>query len=292
MKNPGQTLKIFLVDGFAGGLKVIEKSNWIGKAVACSRSQFPKVKDRPEFKKTGVYLIYAQDAGEVIPTIYIGEGDPVLQRLESHDRNKDFWENLILFTSKDESLNKAHIQYLESRLVELANKAKKCNLENGNSPTLPALSESDIADMEAFLDNMILIYGVLGISVFETPSINIYSNTPNPVVQNSLSLSGGKASAVGFESIEGFIVLKGAKANLTSAPSMSEGIKAFREWMIKDGLFERGDDYFTLTQDYTFSSPSKASSVLLGRNSNGRIEWKNKEGITLKELQDKVEGEK
>ena len=42
-----------------------------------------------------------------------------------------------------------------------------------------------------------------------------------------------------------------------------------------------------LTQDYTFSSPSMASSVVLGRTSNGRIEWKTTDGETLKELQEK-----
>jgi len=122
----GVTVKLFLVDGTASGLKVIEKSNWTGRAIACSRAQFPSIKKRGEFNRTGVYLLMGFDDEEQIPIAYIGEGDPVLPRLESHEKSKDFWESLVVFSSKDENLNKAHIQCLESCLIELAHKAKRC----------------------------------------------------------------------------------------------------------------------------------------------------------------------
>lgn len=287
MKKVGQTLKIFLADGIAEGLKVIEKSNWVGKCISCSRSQFSKVKERNEFKKTGVYLIYGLDINNNQPIIYIGEGDPVLQRLEAHERNKDFWDHLILFTSKDENLNKAHIQYLESRLVEMAHTAKRCRLENGNSPAQPALSESDVADMENFLDNMVLIYGVLGLSVFETPKIE---NSPkaNSEKNEKLFLKGPQAEAIGYDSIEGFIVLKGAKAKVAEVESLPEAIKISRSQLVTDGLFVQKENSYELTQDYTFTSPSKAASIFLARSANGRIEWKNKSGKTLKDIQENI----
>lgn len=282
MKNFGQTLKIFLVDGIPEGLRIIEKSNWIGRCLACSRTQFPKIKDRLEFKKTGLYLIYGVDLNNLQPTIYIGEGDPVLQRIEAHDRNKDFWDHLILFTSKDENLNKAHIQYLESRLVAMAQNAKKCRLENGNTPALPALSESDVADMESFLENMVLVYGVLGVDVFETPKIDL----KNSQTAESLSIKGPNTTATGYESMEGFIVIKGAKATSLETPSLPETIKAARAQMLADGLFSRSENSLILMQDYTFTSPSTAAAIFLGRSANGRTEWKNSKGVTLKELQE------
>ena len=286
MKVVGQTLKIFLADGIAEGLRVIEKSNWIGKCIACSRSQFPKVKNREEFKKTGIYLIYGMDLNNNQPIIYLGEGDPVLPRLEAHDRSKDFWEHLILFTSKDENLNKAHIQYLESRLVGMAQTAKRCRLENGNSPTQPALSESDVADMEHFLENMVLIYGVLGLPVFETPNIENRASDNN----EQLHLKGLQAEATGFDSAEGFIVLKGSKAKLTDVESLPEPIKISRAQLVSDGLFVQKDNSYELTQDYTFTSPSKAAAIFLARSANGRIEWKTKAGKTLKDIQENGQG--
>ena len=57
----------------------------------------------------------------------------------SHAKNKDFWTHGVAFTSKDQSLNKAHVQHLEARLVQLAAEAKRCELDNANIPQAPEL---------------------------------------------------------------------------------------------------------------------------------------------------------
>ncbi|MDY3005953.1 DUF4357 domain-containing protein [Anaerococcus porci] len=41
-----------------------------------------------------------------------------------------------------------------------------------------------------------------------------------------------------------------------------------------------------MSKDYLFNSPSYASAFLLGMNTNGKTDWKIKEGITLKELEE------
>ena len=46
-----------------------------------------------------------------------------------------------------------------------------------------------------------------------------------------------------------------------------------------------------LTEDYVFASPSTAAMVMLGRTSNGRVEWKTAAGQTLKALQTAGAGE-
>jgi hypothetical protein len=148
----GFSIRIFLADGTPDGLRIVEKSNWIGRGVICPRSQFREAKVRPEFNKTGVYVLRGPSQEGDLPTVYIGEGDPVLPRVERHFATKDFWTSLILFTSKDENLNKAHVQYLEARLTALARDAKRCLLDNGNVPQLPSLSEADTAEMEGFLE--------------------------------------------------------------------------------------------------------------------------------------------
>ncbi|MDQ6952058.1 MAG: DUF4357 domain-containing protein [Mariprofundaceae bacterium] len=45
------------------------------------------------------------------------------------------------------------------------------------------------------------------------------------------------------------------------------------------------DGALIFQKDYLFSSPSGASTITLGRSSNGWIEWKNKKGETLKALE-------
>jgi hypothetical protein len=56
------------------------------------------------------------------------------------------------------------------------------------------------------------------------------------------------------------------------------------------GLLVPAANGYTLTQDYVFGSPSSAAMVLLGRTDNGRIEWKDSAGRTLKEIQEAAVG--
>ena len=116
-------------------MKIVEKSDWVGRAIVCPRSKFTDLRLRPEFSKTGVYLLVGQSSPDDLLTAYIGEGDPVGDRLVQHQKLKDFWSSVVFFTSKDDNLNKAHVQYLEARLIALAKQAKRCTLENATAPT-------------------------------------------------------------------------------------------------------------------------------------------------------------
>ena len=165
------SIRLFLPDGAPDGLRLVERSNWTGCGVVCPRALFPQAKGRPEFARTGVYVLVGPSEAADLPSIYVGEGDPVLPRLEDHQRNKDFWTWLIVFVAKDINLNKAHVQYLEARLIELAREARRSRLENNNKPQRPALSESDAADAESFLEDMLGIYPLVGLSAFERPVV-------------------------------------------------------------------------------------------------------------------------
>jgi hypothetical protein len=167
MKTPPFSLRIFVVDGDPDGLRVVERSNWIGKAVVFPRSLFPKVKTRDEFGQTGVYLLLGPNDDSTGELLYIGEGDPVKPRLESHFANKDFWTHAVFFVAGTGHLNKAHVKYLESQLISLAKTAKRTPLDNRNEPGEPTLSEADRADMDVFLGNLLSMLPVLGIKAFE-----------------------------------------------------------------------------------------------------------------------------
>jgi hypothetical protein len=111
------SIRIFLPDGNADGVKVLEKSNWSGCALVVPRALFPEAKKRKEFDAPGVYILVGPSDDGDLPTVYIGEADPIGRRLDRHYSQKDFWTCAVFFTSKDGTINKAHIQHLESRLV-------------------------------------------------------------------------------------------------------------------------------------------------------------------------------
>lgn len=51
------SLRIFVADGDPDGLRLVERSNWVGKAMVFPRALLPKIKQRAELSQTGVYLL-------------------------------------------------------------------------------------------------------------------------------------------------------------------------------------------------------------------------------------------
>jgi Domain of unknown function (DUF4357) len=274
------SIRIFLADGSPSGLKFVEKSNWSGLGVVCPRPRFSSVKTRVEFDKAAVYLLLGPSETSDIPLAYIGQGDPVKARIEQHHSKKDFWTIAYFFTSKDANLNKAHIQYLEHRLISIAKNAKRCKLENNANPAAPSLSEAELSDVEAFLEEMLLCFPVLGVTVFENPEIKI---DPKRI----LLLERKGIHATGYESEDGFVVCKGSTAVAGTVSSIWTHAIALREELKKQGiLIQKTNELFELTQDYAFSSPSLAAGLLVGASINGRDVWRTYKGITLKQLQE------
>jgi hypothetical protein len=112
------SLRIFVADGDPDGLRIVEKSNWIGKVLVFPRALLPQVKARPELAQTGVYLLLGPRPDGEGEMLYVGEGDPILPRLQEHQSKKDFWTRAIGFTTTTAGqLNKAHVQFLEARLA-------------------------------------------------------------------------------------------------------------------------------------------------------------------------------
>lgn len=140
------SLRIFVIDGDPDGLRIAERSNWVGKSVIFPRSLYPKIKNRDEFQQTGVYLLIGTRETDEVEMLYIGEGDPVGPRFDSHFAKKDFWNKAVFFTAGVGHLNKAHVQYLEAQLIQKAKAAKQMPLENKNEPNEPSLSEADRAE--------------------------------------------------------------------------------------------------------------------------------------------------
>jgi len=273
------SIKIFLAEGSPTGLRIVEKSNWIGQGVVFPRSGLAEVKGRAEFGKTGVYVVSGPSEETGRERIYIGEGDPVRPRLDSHAAKKDFWTQGFVFISKDNNLNKAHVQYLEARLCELAAVAKRVELDNGNSPARPSLSEADQAEMEAFLAEMLVCFPVLGLSAFEMPAERAAS-------ARVFFAKARGTDAKGFETDDGFVVKAGSVVSSGEVDSMPPSFSAMRKQLRDAGVIAEQGAQSVFTQDYAFGSPSTAASVVLGRNANGRVEWKDDTGRTLKQVQE------
>ena len=187
------TIRIFVPDGNSDSVRIIDRMNWTGLGIYFPRDKWSSTKRRPEFSNTGVYILVGYESEEdELPTLYIGQGDGVRNRIESHFHNKDFWDWGIVFVSTSRSgLNRAHITWLEYALIERANAAHRSRLDNGNIPQEPALSESEKADTRAFLKEIVQILPLVGLKAFEIPE---------PVVK--ASTAGEPAAAIGDGTVQ------------------------------------------------------------------------------------------
>jgi hypothetical protein len=267
-----------MADGDPDGLKVVTKSGWSGVGLVVPRALLGEAKRRNEFARSGVYLLVGPPDSGTLPKVYIGEGDPVRNRIEQHSRKYDFWTRAVVFTDTG-SLNKAHVQYLEAELVRRATEAKRCKLENLNTPTLPSISDATTAEARGYLDALLLCLPILGYQFFDSA----------PAPRNKTleyELRGRGIRARGFETPGGFVVKAGSTAATTETDSCHGFLKSMRAELLANKVLSERDGHLELIQDYVFTSPSMASGVMLGASSNGRIAWKTRDRKTLKLVQE------
>lgn len=275
------SIRLFLAEGTPDGLWVVEKSNWTGIGLVASRPGYQALRSRAELAGPGIYvLVGPADGSAHSQRVYIGETDVLRSRLDTHFKSKDFWTRCIVFTAKDANLNKAHVRYLESRLIALAHAARRTEIENSAASSLPSLSEADTADMEAFLEDLLLLFPVVGLSAFDAPAPTAHHRAA------VLHLTGKGAKATGYETADGFVVHAGSTGRPDTVPSIHPYARNLRDSLVAEGVIATDGDSLRLTQDYLFGSPSTAAMVLLGRTANGRLEWKADDGTTLKDIQE------
>lgn len=168
--NDPFTIRVFVLDGDPSSVRIIDRLNWTGKCISFPRAKWSAIRTREEFKSIGVYILSGPSlADEELPTIYVGQGDGVSNRIDSHDSEKDFWDRCHAFVSSNNGLNRAHVTWLEHALVRRAKEAARCILDNANEPREPILTEAEKADTQSFLKEVLQILPLDGLHAFEIP---------------------------------------------------------------------------------------------------------------------------
>ncbi|HOU53688.1 MAG TPA: GIY-YIG nuclease family protein [Myxococcota bacterium] len=291
----GKTIRIYLADGSPTGIRHAELVNWTGQAIVCPRARIGELAAWEESKRPGVYVLFGEDETATKPRAYIGEAENVLDRLQSHIKNKDFWDRVVLFTSKDANLTKAHVKYLEARFIQLAIEAARMVLENGNAPQLPALPRPDRDAMEDFLEPARILLSALGFPLLQPlvkkASIET-SGKAGPLASIRLFFKVPKlgVDAQGAATDEGFVVFAGSLGAARIQDYLNQGWKDRREELQADGSLVVERDNVRFTRDVLFSSASAAAAIVCGGSRNGREVWKTKTGKTLKVLEEELTG--
>lgn len=295
----GKSIRIYLADATVTGIRYAELVNWTGHAIACPRNRLNELKNWPESSKPGIYFLFEGRFGSSKPTAYIGESENVAQRLTNHDRKKDFWSEVVIFTSKDENLTKAHIKYLESALVYLSKNADRYELENGNTPSESSLPRADRDAMKEFVENVRMVLGTLGYSILE-PILKSKGSSEGIVESSDLNESENvlrnlfftvnNLSAQGAVTDEGFVLKKGSQLSKSNSESMPGKLSTTKEKLLVDGVLKDEGAYLVASEDILFNSSSYAAAIVAGTSRSGPQSWKTTTGKTIKKVEDEELG--
>ena len=290
----GKSIRIYLKQGSVTGIKLAEVVNLTIQALSSPRKKISELNEffHEQVNTQGIYFLIGDDDETGKSKVYIGEGESVWERLKSHAVNKDFWSEVIVFTSKDDNITKAHIKYLESRLIEITKETERYILENSNTPSLNSLPLPDRDAMEEFISNVKLLNGVFGHKFLESQINNrndIDNSRQNKIVSNvqdeiELHLKVKNINAKAFQTDEGIVVLEGSQ--VAENTSENYGYKTLRDKLIQDGTIQMTTEGFLVfVKKHLFTSPSAAAAVIVGYSINGRRTWKGKSGKTLSQIE-------
>lgn len=297
----GKSINLFLMDGDASGRIKCTLANWTGLAYKIPRTELDKCKERNDFKQSGVYFLFGVSDQTGEPVVYIGQagarknGEGILNRLQEHKRNseKDYWTEAVVFTTSNNSFGPTEISYLENRFCNLALEANRYEVKNGNDPTSGNVTEEKESELEEFVDYAKIIMGTLGHKVFvPLTKTNPVEEEPQTEAEEQLGIElylkrtiknySVTVNAVGKQTSEGFVVMKGSIISPKTANAVPAGIKKRR-------LDAKVDENHVLLEDMLFSTPSGAAAFVIGNSANGWTEWKTADGKNLHDLENKSE---
>ena len=274
----GQSLELFFIDGTPEGMLTAEIFNWTGHVLMTPRIRLHEALQRREASHTGVYILIGLDEDSSLTKAYIGEGEDIAERIKNHDANRDWWTHAVLISSAANSLNKAHVKYLESRLVEEAKQAGSMILENANTPPRPSLSEAAKANMEQFVEHVLTILPAIRVDGFliktrvqTKPTVH----TPQPATvatRFEIHLANGEVNGTAILDDGEFVVQPGSIGRPAWIGVEHNYRKLFDE-VIKSGAYVREGANGKFVKAYAFTSPSAAGAVLNGRATAGPIAW-------------------
>ena len=282
------------MDGEVIGKIKCTLSNWTGVIYKIPRIQLGDLKSRDEMKQSGIYFLFGRDEDKQ----YIGQattrknGEGVLLRIQEHtrDTHADYFNDVIILTTQNNSFGPTEISYLENKFTQLAKEAGRYIVKNGNDPNPGNVTEEKESELDEIVENMLMIIGTLGYRVFvpmtKKASQDLTDNhSAYLYLKRKTKKSNKVIEATCERTTEGFVVLEGSQVEIKDSPYLPASLKEMRQNLIASRVIQDG----VLKEKQLFSSPSYAAAFLLGMQTNGRTDWKDQDGRTLKELEELID---
>ncbi|RSK08525.1 hypothetical protein D8804_06680 [Streptococcus oralis] len=295
MPNRSKNINMFLMDGEVTGKIKCTLSNWTGVIYKIPRIQLADLKSRDEMKQSGIYFLFGRDEDKQKDVTYIGQatnrknGEGILFRVQEHtrDNHADYFNDVIILMTQNNSFGPTEISYLENKFTQLAKESGRYTVKNGNEPNSGNVTEEKQSELDEVVENTLMIVGTLGYRVFVPMTKISEKDLSNDQLTYLYLKRKSKKSNKVIEArcertSEGFVVLEGSQIELIDSNVIPSSLQKLRKELIDTNVIKDG----ILQEKQLFSSPSYAAAFVIGMNTNGRMDWKDKNGKTLKELEE------
>jgi predicted GIY-YIG superfamily endonuclease len=279
-----QTIQIFLPGGDPRGIRIAEITTRIVQVIEVPRSLLADFLTMRESEQLALYFLVGERDDGPGKRLYVGQSGDIRKRLAAHNKEKDFWEKVLVLTTRTESLTSTHALFLESLFIQEAKRVGRYETENANegmrSHTPPPL----VADCLEIFETSRALLARLGHLAFEP----LTKLTSDPTSKDVLFCRRSGTSAQGAYTEEGFVVFKGS----TGKAEIGKGFQGhafarLRSELLRQGKIVLEEGGLIFKEDVLFSSPSGASAVVCGAACNGWLDWKDSAGQTLHDLKRK-----
>ena len=193
---------------------------------------------------------------------------------------------IVVVSKTDDGFIHDDIHWLEWRCIQKAKEISRFKLYADRQPDEPRSTKPGMYEL---FDALCLLVSVLGYAVFEpeedidpAPSDEAPSLSPHA---EAFCCRGKDADATGALVTGGFVVRHGSVARLHITSAAIKAIEPARKKLLDSGVLVDNNGRLLFTRDHVFRSPSGAAAIVLGRSADGWIEWKNKDGKTLDEIE-------
>ena len=267
-------LEMIYHNGQPDGIRSIRRNLSTMTTYVIPRPLLSEAKNISGINRPGIYYLINEDDGNKIVQLYIGQTRNGIARLDDHNRSKDFWNKAIMFLAESKTFTLDMINGLEKFAIIKAQESKRYKIENNVVPKYE-IDEYDLAAVEEIYDEIQFIMATQGYKMNDAKSTlnesDILHTTRNGI------------TAFGIYDGEKFDVLEGSQINVDKPAHLQRYNRQRKELLSQQSIINV-DGKYILKVTLDFKTPSGASDFVLGGSTNGRVEWKNKDGKTLDEL--------
>ncbi|CEY33067.1 peptidase%2C M50 family protein [Streptococcus pneumoniae] len=253
MAKRSKNINMFLMDSEVTGKIKCTLSNWTGVIYKISRIQLGDLKSRDEMKQSGIYFLFGRDEDKQKDVTYIGQattrknGEGVLLRIQEHtrDTHADYFNDVIILTTQNNSFGPTEISYLENKFTQLAKEAGRYIVKNGNDPNPGNVTEEKESELDEIVENTLMIIGTLGYRVFVPMTTKVSQDlTDNHSTYLYLKRKTKKSNkiieATCERTTEGFVVLEGSQVEIKDSPYLPASLKEMRQNLIASRVIQDG----------------------------------------------------